>query len=77
VTDHRPATPVTPLADETRTDAPAGGPAATETFPSGGATVATGPAGAVVITAAGEAPDRGRGWNADEIRLTGPAPSRS
>ncbi|MEU1620076.1 hypothetical protein ABZ479_22585 [Streptomyces sp. NPDC005722] len=51
------------------------GASATEHFTVGGATVAIGPAGTLIITEAADAPDRSGVWNAKEVRLLGPAPA--
>ncbi|MFF6994511.1 hypothetical protein ACFY93_06050 [Streptomyces sp. NPDC008313] len=52
-----------------------GGTAATESFTFGNATVGIGDAGTLIIVAAGDALDRSCVWNADEVRLLGPAPT--
>ncbi|MEU1619192.1 hypothetical protein ABZ479_18095 [Streptomyces sp. NPDC005722] len=41
----------------------------------GGATMIIGPAGTLVVVAAGDVPGRSGVWNAEEIRLLGPAPA--
>ncbi|MEU4169593.1 hypothetical protein AB0F46_22280 [Streptomyces sp. NPDC026665] len=52
-----------------------GGTAATESFTFGSATVVMGDAGTLIIVEAGDALDRSGVWNADEVRLLGPAPT--
>ncbi|MFF0043554.1 hypothetical protein ACFYRG_46575 [Streptomyces mirabilis] len=52
-----------------------GGMAATEGFTFGSATVVMGDAGTLIIVEAGDALDRSCVWNADEVRLLGPAPT--
>ncbi|MFJ6523089.1 hypothetical protein ACIQJ4_33115 [Streptomyces filamentosus] len=44
-------------------------------FSVGGAGVVVGPAGTVVVVEAGDAPARSGVWNAEEVRLVGPAPA--
>ncbi|MGR3870150.1 hypothetical protein ACUXZZ_16325 [Streptomyces graminifolii] len=48
---------------------------ATESFTFGSATVVIGDVGTLIIVEAGDALDRSCVWNADEIRLLGPAPT--
>ncbi|MEU1032193.1 hypothetical protein ABZ402_26375 [Streptomyces mirabilis] len=52
-----------------------GGTAATESFTFGSATVVIGDAGTLIIVEAGDALDRSCVWNADEVRVLGPAPT--
>ncbi|MFG2325339.1 hypothetical protein [Streptomyces sp. NPDC048568] len=63
------------LVDEERAYTLCGGTAATESFTFGSATVGIGDAGTLIIVAAGDALDRSCVWNADEVRLIGPAPT--
>ncbi|WP_406266435.1 hypothetical protein OH779_20405 [Actinacidiphila glaucinigra] len=51
------------------------GASATERFTVGGATVVIGPAGILIITDAADTPDKSGVWNAQEVRLLGPAPA--
>lgn len=46
-----------------------------ERLPVGGATMIIGPAGTLLIVTAGDVPGRSGVWNAQEIRLLGPAPA--
>ncbi|MGD1225800.1 hypothetical protein AB9Q10_46140 [Streptomyces krungchingensis] len=62
------------MADE-RAHALCGGVAATQSFTLGSATVVIGNAGTLIIVEAGDALDRSCVWNADEVRLLGPAPT--
>ncbi|MFF5298691.1 hypothetical protein ACFY5F_04955 [Streptomyces sp. NPDC013161] len=52
-----------------------GGTAVTQGFTFGSATVVMGDAGTLIIVEAGDALDRSCVWNADEVRLLGPAPT--
>ncbi|MFH8446437.1 hypothetical protein ACH4D3_35150 [Streptomyces sp. NPDC018026] len=61
--------------DEERAYTLCGDTAATESFTFGSATVGIGDAGTLIIVAAGDALDRSCVWNADEVRLLGPAPT--
>lgn len=63
------------LVDEERAYALCGDTAATESFTFGSATVGIGDAGTLIIVAAVDALDRSCVWNADEVRLLGPAPT--
>jgi hypothetical protein len=74
MTDQGPVVPQAALLDEARAYALVGGAAATDRFTFGGASVVIGPAGTLIITEAGDSPDRSGVWNAEEIRLLGPAP---
>lgn len=49
--------------------------AVTESFTFGSATVVMGDVGTLIIVEAGDALDRSCVWNADEVRLLGPAPT--
>lgn len=63
------------LVDEEQAYTLCGDTAATESFTFGSATVGIGDAGTLIIVAAGDALDRSCVWNADEVRLLGPAPT--
>ncbi len=63
------------LVDEERAYTLCGDVAATERFTFGSATVGIGDTGTLIIVAAGDAFDRSCVWNADEVRLIGPAPT--
>ncbi|MFD7684539.1 hypothetical protein [Streptomyces sp. NPDC060187] len=52
-----------------------GGMASTKRFTFGSATAVMGDAGTLIIVEAGDALDRSCVWNADEVRLLGPAPT--
>ncbi|GHA61805.1 hypothetical protein GCM10010391_53900 [Streptomyces anthocyanicus] len=52
-----------------------GGTASTECFTFGSTTVGIGDAGTLIVVADGDALDRSCVWNADEVRLVGPAPT--
>ncbi|MFF0465794.1 hypothetical protein [Streptomyces mexicanus] len=56
-------------------DALVGSTATVECFTFGGATVVMGRSGTVVIMEVGDALDRSCVWNAEEVRLVGPAPT--
>lgn len=70
-----PVIPPSVLTDGAQIDALVGGTATVERFTFGGATVVVGPSGTVVITEAGDWLDQSCVWNAEEVRLVGPAPA--
>ncbi|MEU1518059.1 hypothetical protein ABZ490_38950 [Streptomyces sp. NPDC005811] len=74
--DQVPAVPVGVLTDPAQAFALVGGAEDAERFTFGGATVVIGLAGTVIVTEAGDrGPARSGVWNADEVRLFGPAPA--
>ncbi|MFE5208790.1 hypothetical protein [Streptomyces sp. NPDC056600] len=74
--DQIPALPLRLSAEEAQVTALVGDAANTASYVLDGATVAIGPLGTVIITEAGDwGPDRSGVWNAEELRLFGPAPT--
>ncbi|MFE1849952.1 hypothetical protein [Streptomyces sp. NPDC059489] len=74
--DQVPAVPLGELTDEAQAFALVGRAEDTERFTFGGVMVVIGPAGTVIVTEAGDrGPDRSGVWNAEEVRLFGPAPT--
>ncbi|MER5529488.1 hypothetical protein ABT075_33720, partial [Streptomyces sp. NPDC002677] len=63
------------LVDDEWAYALCGGTVARESFTLGSATVVIGDAGTLIIVEAGDALDWSCVWNADEVRLLGPAPA--
>ncbi|MDX2642307.1 hypothetical protein PV341_01740 [Streptomyces sp. PA03-1a] len=61
--------------DEGRALALIGAASTVERLPVGGATMIIGTAGTLIIVAAGDVPGRSGVWNAQELRLLGPAPA--
>ncbi len=72
--DRSPALSPMSLVNDVQAYALCGDRAAAESFPFGSATVVIGNAGTVIVVEAGDALDRSCVWNADEVRLLGPAP---
>ncbi|MGW0081149.1 hypothetical protein [Streptomyces sp. NPDC003393] len=71
-----PALPLGVLTGEAQAFALVGDAEDTERLTFGGATVVIGPAGTVIVTEAGyRGPDKSGVWNAEEVRLFGPAPA--
>ncbi|MCX4738567.1 hypothetical protein OG412_07940 [Streptomyces antibioticus] len=74
--DRIPAVPMEASTEEARAFALVGGAEEVEHFTFGGVTVVIGPTGTVIVTEAGDRGlDRSEVWNAEEVRLFGPAPS--
>jgi hypothetical protein len=63
------------LVNDMQAYALAGDTTASESFTFGSATVVIGDSGTVITVEAGDALDRSSVWNAEEVRLLGPAPT--
>ncbi|MCX5094238.1 hypothetical protein OOK36_36325 [Streptomyces sp. NBC_00365] len=73
--DHSPVTSLMSLLNDMQAYALAGDTTASESFTFGSATVVIGDSGTVITVEAGDALDRSSVWNAEEVRLLGPAPT--
>ena len=73
--DHSPGISPRPLVTDEWAYALCGGTAAMQGFTFGSATVVLGDAGTLIIVEAGDALDRSCVWNADAVRVLGPAPT--
>lgn len=73
--DHSPAISLMSLVNDMQVYALSGDTTAAESFTFGSATVVIGDAGTVIIVEAGDELDRSSVWNAEEVRLLGPAPT--
>lgn len=73
--DHSPAISLMSLVNDMQAYALCGDTTAAESFTFGSATIVIGAAGTVIIVEAGDALDRSGVWNAEEVRLLGPAPT--
>ncbi|WP_369779857.1 hypothetical protein [Streptomyces sp. R33] len=74
MTDQVPFLIPAPVFDDERIPVLVGGSATAGRYMVGGAVVVIGPAGTVIIAKAGDAPGVSGVWNAEEVRLLGPAP---
>lgn len=72
--DHSLEIPLMSLVNDMQVCTLSGDTTATESFTFGSATVVIGDAGTVITVETGDALDRSSVWNADEVRLLGPAP---
>ncbi|MFG2985420.1 hypothetical protein ACGFYQ_29870 [Streptomyces sp. NPDC048258] len=75
MTDQGPCLIPAPLFDDGRIPVLVGGSAIAGRYMVGGAVVVIGPAGMVIIVKAGDRPGLSGVWNAEEVRLIGPAPA--
>ncbi|MFJ3221782.1 hypothetical protein ACIPJS_00245 [Streptomyces sp. NPDC086783] len=74
--DHSSAIPLMSLLNDVQAFGLAGDAAIRDDYTFGSATVVIGDIGTVIIVEAGDALDTSSVWNAEEVRLLGPAPSR-